>query len=134
MVELEIKTDLDVSYSPNYGSQAVASFTSSISEIVVSNTGLLSLNVDISGSATSSGDTITPTITWRDQYDNVGSTSITINVQTKHQLQHSQTNQPNFETDNATTGTTMVSMSISDTESDTPFSASLTGTDEVHYN
>ena len=93
MVELEIK-DLDVSYSPNYGSQAVASFTSSISEIVVSNTGLLSLNVDISGSATSSGDTITPTITWRDQYDNVGSTSITINVAAnQHQLQHSQTNQ-----------------------------------------
>jgi hypothetical protein len=123
------QADLNVSYSPNYGSQAVQSFTSSLSEIVVSNTGLLSLNVDISGSSTSSGDTISPTITWRDQYDNVGSSVITINVAENQAPTATFTDQSaNFETDLATTGTTMVSMSISDTESDTPFSASLTGT------
>ena len=122
------QADLNVSYSPNYGSQAVASFTSSLSEVVVSSTGLLSLNVDISGSSTSSGDTITPTITWRDQYDNVGSTSITINVTSNQAPTATFTDQSsNFETDLATTGTTMVSMSISDTENDTPFSASLIG-------
>ena len=69
-------------------------------------------------------------ITFRDQYDNIGSGSVTVNVFDNQAPTVTFTNQTaNFETDLATTGTTMVSMSISDTESDTPFSASLTGTD-----
>lgn len=122
---------LSVSYSPSYGSPAVASFTSSNDSIDVDDsTGEITLLVNISGSTTGSGDTITSDITFRDQYDNVGSGSITINVTA---------NQPptvvtftdivaNL-TASVSSGTGLVSMSISDTENNTPFSASLSGTD-----
>ena len=123
------QSQLTVSYSPSYGSPSVASFTSSLDEtIAINSSGQLSLLVDLSGSATSSGDTITPTITFQDQYGNLGSGSITINVATNQSPSATFTNQSaNFETDLATSGTTMVSMSISDDESDTPFSASISG-------
>ena len=86
--------------------------------------------MDISGSTTSSGDDIVSTIGFQDQYGNAGSGTVTANVFANLAPTATFTNQTsNFETDNATTGTTMVSMSISDTESDTPFSASLSGTD-----
>lgn len=74
------QADLGVSYSPNYGSQVVQSFTSSNAQIAVTTAGALSLDQNISGSGTGSGDTITSDITFRDQYDNIGSGSITINV------------------------------------------------------
>ena len=84
---------LTVSYSPSYGSPSVASFTSSLDEtIAINSSGQLSLLVDLSGSATSSGDTITPTITFQDQYGNLGSGSITINV-AANQAQVTFTNQ-----------------------------------------
>lgn len=73
-------SDLNVSYSPNYNSQAVTSFTSSNSAIAVDNNGGLSLAVDISSTTSGSGDTITTDITFRDQYDNIGSGSVTVNV------------------------------------------------------
>ena len=122
---------LSVSYSPAYGSPAVASFTSSNDSIDIDDsTGEITLLANISGSTTGSGDTITSDITFRDQYDNVGSGSITINVTA---------NQPptvvtftditaNL-TASIASGTGLVSMSISDTENNTPFSASLSGTD-----
>jgi len=66
-------SQLTVSYSPNYGSAIVQSFTSSNAAIAVDNSGNLTLAVNISGSATGSGDTINTDITFRDQYDNVGS-------------------------------------------------------------
>ena len=73
-------SDLNVSYSPNYNSQAVQSFTSSNSAIAVDNNGGLSLAVDMSSTTSGSGDTITTDITFRDQYDNIGSGSVTVNV------------------------------------------------------
>ena len=123
------QAQLTVSYSPSYGSPSVASFTSSLDEtIAINSSGQLSLLVDLSGSATSSGDTITPTITFQDQYGNLGSGSITINVAANQAPNATFTDQSaNFETDFATSGSTMVSMSISDDESDTPFSASISG-------
>ena len=123
------QAQLTVSYSPSYGSPSVASFTSSLDEtIAINSSGQLSLLVDLSGSATSSGDTITPTITFQDQYGNLGSGSITINVAANQAPSATFTNQSaNFETDLALSGSTMVSMSISDDESDTPFSASISG-------
>ena len=123
-------SQLTVSYSPDYGSQAVASFTSSLENIIaVDNSGNLTLAVDLSGSTTQSTDTITPEITFVDQYGNIGSGSVTVNVFANLAPTATFTNQSaNFETDYATTNTTLVSMSISDTESDTPFSASLSGT------
>ena len=73
-------SDLNVSYSPNYNSQVVQSFTSSNSAIAVDNNGGLSLAVDMSTTTSGSGDTITTDITFRDQYDNIGSGSVTVNV------------------------------------------------------
>ena len=127
------QAQLTVSYSPSYGSPSVASFTSSLDEtIAINSNGQLSLLVDLSGSATSSGDTITPTITFQDQYGNLGSGSITINVAANQAPNATFTDQSaNFETDFATSGSTMVSMSISDDESDTPFSASISGSNLV---
>ena len=126
------QSQMSVSYSPNYGSQVVqgSSWTSSNSAIAINTSGQLSLASDISGSSTGSGDDIVSTIGFQDQYGNAGSGTVTVNVFANQAPTATFTNQTsNFETDNATTGTTMVSMSISDTESDTPFSASLSGTD-----
>ena len=47
---------------------------------LIDNSGNLTLGVHISGSSTGSGDTISSTITFRDQFDNIGSGSITVNV------------------------------------------------------
>ena len=74
------QADLDVSYGlTGYNGAAVQSYTSSNALIAVTNTGLLSVTGDISGSYTS-GDTITSTITFRDQYDNIGTGTATVNV------------------------------------------------------
>ena len=122
--------DLGVTYSPNYGSQTVQSFTSENPAIAVTDAGNLSLNLDLSGSSTSSGDTITSEITFDDQYGNTGTGTITINVAANQAPEATFTDQSaNFNTDSALSGSTMVSMSISDDESDTPFSASISGSD-----
>jgi len=126
------QSQMSVSYSPNYGSQAVqgSSWTSSNPAVSINTSGQLSLALDISGSSTGSGDDIVSTIGFQDQYGNSGTGTVTVNVFANQAPTATFTDQSaNFETDLATTGTTMVSMSISDTESDTPFSASLTGTD-----
>ena len=120
-------SDLNVSYSPNYGSQAVAAFTSSNTSIAVSNAGALTLAVNLSGSATSSGDSITSTITYRDQYDNIGSGSLTVNVFANQSPSATFTNQVANLTASISANTNLVSVTISDTETDTPFSMSLAG-------
>ncbi len=120
-------SDLNVSYSPNYGSQAVAAFTSSNSAISVTNAGALTLAINLSGSATSSGDSITSTITYRDQYDNIGSGSLTVNVFANQAPSATFTNQLAILTASIDTNTNVVSVSITDTETDTPFSMSLSG-------
>ena len=56
--------DLSVSYSPNYGSQVVQSFTSSNALIDVNSSGNLSVGTNISGSGELSGDTISSDITF----------------------------------------------------------------------
>ena len=74
------QSDLNVFYYPNYNSQAVQSFTSSNSAIAVDNNGGLTLARDISATTSQSGETITTDITFRDQYDNIGSGSVTVTV------------------------------------------------------
>ena len=73
-------SDLNVSYTPSHNGAAVQSFTSSNAAIAVDNNGGLSLAVDMSTTTSGSGDTITTDITFRDQYDNIGSGSVTVNV------------------------------------------------------
>jgi hypothetical protein len=119
--------DLGVSYSPSYNSPAVQSFTSSNASVVVNNSGNLSIGVNISGSVTSSGDTITSTITFRDQYDNIDSDTITINVAANQAPTATFTNVTANATASIFPDTELVTVTITDAESDTPFSMSLSG-------
>jgi len=119
--------DLGVSYSPTYNSAAVASFTSSNAAITVNSSGNLSIGVHISGSTTGSGDSITSDITFRDQYDNIGSGSITVNVSPNQAPTANFTNITANYTASIFPDTELVSISISDVESDTPFSMSISG-------
>lgn len=125
-------SDLNVSYNPNYGSQTVQAFTSSNAAVVIDNSGGLTLGVHISGSTTGSGDTITSDITFQDQYGNVGSGSVTINVFANQAPTATFTNAHHTAlTSSVSSGTTLVTASISDTESDTPFSLTLSGTSDL---
>ena len=128
------ESDLNVSYSPNYGSQAVSSFTSSNPSIAVSSTGALTLAVNLSGSTTSSGDTISTDITFEDQYGNIGSGSVTVNVFGNQAPSISTVdNSSIFDTNRARTGARIQTITITDTESDVPFTVSLTGTDAAKF-
>lgn len=127
------QADLGVTYSPSYGSPAVQSFTSSNSAIVVNSSGNLTVGVNISGSATSSGDTINSDITFRDQYGNIGSGSITVNVTLNDTPDATFTNQVANLTGSLPTDTYLVGVSITDDESDTPYSMSLGGSDVAYF-
>ena len=120
---------LTVSYgSPNYGSAVVQSFTSSMSSISVDNSGNLTLNVDLSGSVTQSGDTFTSTITFRDQYDNIGSGVVTATVFGNSSPSANFTDN-GFNSDQAISGSDIGTLTVTDTESNSPFSVTLAGTD-----
>jgi len=126
------QADLEVSYSPNYGGQAVQAYTSSNAAIVVASDGNLSLGLDISGSATGSGDTITSNITFQDQYGNVGSGSITVNVVTNQAPSVTVSEQSGLETDTIS-GSLVATISVSDAESDYPITLALSGTDASSF-
>jgi hypothetical protein len=120
--------DLGVTYSGSFGSQGVTSFSSSNAQIAVSNAGALSLGFDLSGSGTASGDSISSNITFIDQYDNIGSGSITVNVVTNNPPFISATSQSNGN-ENAARGTAnLFRLTIADTESDALPNANLTVT------
>ena len=123
--------DLGVTYSPQLNSAAVASFTSSNSDINVSSAGALTLGFNLSGSVSSSGDTLGSNITFRDQFDNIGSGSITINVVTNNAPSISfSPSSVTLPAEKAISGSFITSASFSDTESDSiNFDTfSLTGT------
>lgn len=71
---------LDVTYSPNIGSQTPVSFTSLNPAIAVDNSGILTLGLDVSAFTSASGDTYTGSIEFADQYGNVGSGSVNVTV------------------------------------------------------
>jgi hypothetical protein len=119
--------DLGVNYSPQYNSAAVASFTSSNALVSVTTAGALSIAQNVSGSYTS-GQTFTSTITFRDQYNNIGSGSITINVAPNSVPTASFTPIAANLTASISANTGLISASITDMETDTPFSMSLGGT------
>jgi hypothetical protein len=114
--------DLGVTYSPPYNSAVVASFTSSDARVNINAVGNLSVTgIGISGSAGGSfPGTITPTVTWRDQYNNVGSSSITINIAVNNAPTVSLNNPDtdNQNTNLATTGTRLTRLTWTDAESD----------------
>ena len=118
------QADVNVTYSPNYGTQTAEQFNSNHSVIAIDANGNLSIKSDISGSS-QSGDTISPTIYWEDQYGNEGTGSITINI-TNNALPSAafvdeSVNAP------VSSGDKLVTITISDTESDSPYSVTLSG-------
>ena len=125
-----IKTTDYGSTQADYNSNQSGTFSSSNPAIAVNSSGNLSLAVNLSGSATQSGETIGSTITFTNTFGTTTTDSLSVSVVANAAPSISFTNQSaNLNTNLASTGTTMVSMSVSDTENDTPFSASLTGTD-----
>ena len=125
--------DVNVSYSPSYGSPSVQAFTSSNAAIVINNSGNLTLGLDISGSSTGSGDTIESTITYQDQYGNVGSGTVTANVFANLAPSVSITLSGSLETNDVSNGTHVGRIIVSDTEADYPISVALSGTNASDF-
>ena len=125
---------LSVSYSPSHGSPIVQSYTSSMSSISVDNSGNLTLNVNLSGSVTQSTDTFQTTITFRDQYDNIGSGTVTATVFGNSSPVANFTQTSDYESDNATSGSDAGALVVTDTESNSPFTVTLAGTDGGKFN
>ena len=121
--------DLGVNYSPRYNLASVQGFTSSNATIAVASNGNLTVAANISGSGVSGGDTITSNITWNDQYGNAGGpTAITINVANNSGPTGSFSNVSPLVAP-LLANTKLVDVSITEPESDTPYSMSLGGAD-----
>ena len=120
------QSDVNVTYSPSYGTQAAEQFRTLDSVVVIDTNGNLSVKSDISGSI-SGGSSITPTIYWLDQYGNEGTGSITIQVTNNDAATAGFVN----ESVNApvSQGTKLSTVTISDTEGDSPYLLTLSGTD-----
>jgi hypothetical protein len=119
------QSQVTVSYSPNYNSQAVSSFSSSHPAVSINGSGQLSLAAHISGSVSGSGDTIVSSIGFTDQYGNSGTGNVTVNVFANQAPTLSFSNVTSNLTASISANTNLVNLTITDTESDTPFSASI---------
>lgn len=71
---------LDVIYSPNVGGQVVQAYSSTNPAVVVDSSGNLTLGVDMSTTTSGSGDTYTSDISFTDQYGNVGTGVVNVEV------------------------------------------------------
>ena len=120
--------DVNVTYSPSAGGQSVSSFSSSNPAILINSAGNLSLGVNISGSVTQSGATIQSLITFQDQYGNVGSGPVTASVFANNTPSVTFVSSSNYDSDNAISGSSAAVISISDTETNTPYNVVLAGT------
>ena len=125
--------DVGVSYSTSYGSPSVQAFTSSNAAIVVNSNGNLSLGVDISGSATSSGDTIVSTITYQDQFGNIGSGTVTANIFSNLAPSVTVSLTSGLKEGEISNGTNIGTISVGDTESDYPITLTLSGADASDF-
>jgi hypothetical protein len=118
------QANVNVTYSPNYGSQAAEQFNSNDSVIAIDSNGNLSVKSNISGSY-HTGDSISPTIYWLDQYGNEGTGSITIDIANNElpsaSFAHESVNAP------VSSGTKLLTITINDTELDSPYSLTLSG-------
>ena len=113
---------VNVTYSPNFNSAAVQSFTSSNAMIDITDAGRIEVGVtDVSGSAFNfdNGNPITADITYRDQYDNIGSGSISVNVAKNNAPQPSfNDNSVNLNTNLGRSGSLISTVSFTDAEGD----------------
>ena len=88
--------------------------------------------MNLSGSLTGSGDTITSDITFQDQYGNIGSGSITVNVVANNAPTVTVSEQSGLETDTIS-GSLAAIVSVSDIEGDYPITVTLSGTDAPSF-
>ena len=118
--------DLGVTYSPQYNSAAVQGFSvfendgSTPHQFVTSSAaGALSIKANVSQSAFVSGTSMTASVHYTDQFDNVGSGSITVNVRpnTAPSITLTPSSQT-LSTEKVTSGSVIVTATFSDTESD----------------
>ena len=125
-----IKTTDYGSTQAQYTSDQTGTWSSSNPAIVINSSGQLSIGLDLSGSVTQSGETIDTTITFTSTFGTTTTDSLSVSVVGNDAPTATFTNQTaNFLDNLATTGTTMVSMSITDTEDDVPYQVTLGGTD-----
>ena len=114
--------DLNVSYSPNFGSATVQNFTSSNAMVAIADNGNLTVgSTNVSGSAFTfdAGNPITTEVTFRDQYDNIGSGSLSINVAINNAPTITLSNNSRtFTAEQAQSGSFITSASFSDVEND----------------
>ena len=118
--------DLGVTYSPQYNSAAVQSFsifesnnTTAHQFLTASSAGALSIKSNISQSAFTSGTSLTGSAVFSDQFGNTGSGSITINIRTNNAPSVTLTpSSQTLSTEQVTSGSFICSASFSDTESD----------------
>ena len=125
-----VRLDLGVNYSPRYKNATVQTFSSSNPVIDITPQGYVSLAQNISGSSIVSGDTINSTISYGDQYGNIGTGTLNISV-TENAAPTVNISPISLNTDQATSGTIVATVSISDSESDTPYNLQLSGTGVV---
>ena len=123
------QADLGVSYSPNYGSQTVQAFTSSHANIAVNSSGNLSLTGTLTASP---GDVINSNITFQDQYNNVGSGSISVTIVANNAPSVTVSESSGLETDTVS-GSLAATVSVSDIESDYPITLALSGTNASDF-
>jgi len=119
---------VSVTYSPSAGSQIVQSYNSSNPSILIDSSGNMTLGVNLSGSVTQSGDSFTSIITFQDQYGNIGSGSVTANVFANGAPSVTFVSSSNYNTDVATSNSNAGVITISDTESNSPYNVVLGGT------
>ena len=83
--------------------------------------------IHVSGSPSSSGADFTSSIRYQDQFGNIGSGSVTVNV-FANQAPSATFSEVGANMTASVASTNLTTITITDTESDTPFSASLGGT------
>ena len=119
----------------DYDSNQSGTWSSSNSQISINSNGNLLLGVDLSGSVTQSGDTLDSTITFTNTFGTTTTDSLSVTIVGNDAPTATFTNQSSvFNSNQATTNTNLVSVSISDTESDTPYQLSIGGTDVSKLN
>ena len=126
--------DVNVTYSPSAGGQSVQSFSSSNPSILINSSGNMTLGVDLSGSVTQSGATIETLITFQDQYGNIGSGSVTANVFGNLAPSVSFVATSDYNTDTALANSNAGVITISDTETNSPYNVTLSGTNGDSFN
>ena len=120
--------DLDVTYTngSNFGNQSVQSFSifesgsSTPHQFITSSAaGALTLKTNLSGSNFKEGNSLTASVVFQDQYQNIGSGSILVSIKGNSAPTASFTNNTTFLNSNeARPGNKLVTISFSDEESD----------------